>query len=125
MVTGVVVPVECNADEPAMVYSRSSSSVAIRRILPFFSGTRFDGDVAPTPTLVSSRKLHAGNCRGEDGRASDTLLCCLCGDKEELEEESEGRGKGAVNEKVDVDGILARGVTVVVVMASVASETTK
>lgn len=29
------------------------------------------------PRLVSSRKLHAGKIRGDDGRARDTRRCCL------------------------------------------------
>ncbi len=62
---------------PSGVNSESSSSLQIRRIFPFFSGTRVDVEAPPTPTLVSSLKLQAGNCRGEEGRASDTRLCCL------------------------------------------------
>ena len=81
-----------------------------------------DDELAPTPTLVSSRKLQAGNWRGEDGSASDTRLCCLCGDVEELDNGSDGGGKGAVNEKVDVDGSLTRGVRLVVAMTNVALE---
>ena len=63
------------------------SSVSILLILPLFS------DIA-TPTLVSSRKLHAGNCRGEEGSASDTRRCCLCGVSSLVTSDEDGAGWG-------------------------------
>jgi hypothetical protein len=49
---------------------------------------------------VSSRKLQAGTSRGEDGNANETRRC-LRGECAIADEEA---GKGALNEKVDVDG---------------------
>ena len=112
-------------DAPANATPMSLSSLAILRILPFFSGTRGDGAAAATPTLVSSRKLHAGNWRGDEGSASDTRRCCLCGVSDTLDEGSWGCWKGAVKEKVEVEGSLASGVTLVVVMADGALETAR
>lgn len=82
-----------------------SSSVAIRRILPLFSGVYVAVDASPsgspecTPSPVSSRKLHAGKMRGEDGSASETRRCFASDDV------GDG-GNGAVNENVDEDGIV-------------------
>lgn len=49
---------------------------------------------------MSSLKLQAGTSLGEEGSASDTRRCFRA------EEEA---GKGALNEKVDVEGTLSGG----------------
>ena len=56
-----------------------------------------------TPTPVSSRKLNAGNRRGEDGKASETRRC-LSGEATEDIDAEVGSGKGALNENVEVEG---------------------
>jgi hypothetical protein len=70
----------------------------ILRIFPLLAGIRAEVEVSATweARLVSSRKLHAGTRRGEDGKAKETRLCFAGVDVE--------AGKGAVNEKVGVDG---------------------
>ena len=75
----VVSPSDAGALSPAQLISLSS---AIRLILPLFSGRSVDelDDAAallPTLRVVSSLNGHAGNCRGDEGSASDTRRCCF------------------------------------------------
>lgn len=82
---------------------------SILRILPFFSGTSWplvDEEAAWESKPVSSRKLQAWTTRGDDCDASDTRLCfkaeavtapCTEDGEEEVK-------KGALKEKVEVDG---------------------
>lgn len=87
------------------IESSSSFSLAMRRILPFFSGSTAElceERPAATPTVVSSRKLHAANWRGDEGKARETRRCCF---REGLAEAADDEGgNGAVNENVDDDG---------------------
>ena len=83
---------------------------SILRIFPFFSGTSWqfvDVEVAWESKPVSSRKLQAWTTRGDDWDASDTRLCfkaeAVTAPCDEDDEE-EDLGKGALKEKVDVDG---------------------
>lgn len=57
--------------------SGTSPSSHILLIFPLLSDTPLPVEAFPTPTVVSSRNAHAGNCLGEEGRASDTRRCCL------------------------------------------------
>lgn len=88
-----------------------SPSLAILRILPFFSGICSDVLAICESRPVSSRKLQAGTSRGDDWSANDTRLC-LSG----VFALDDDAGKGALKEKVDADG----GLHVVSVVFSMA-----
>lgn len=78
------------------------SSLSTLLIFPRFSCS--EPPLTPTPTLVSSRKLHAGNNRGDEGRARETRRCCF--ELWEFVKVEDGGGNGAVNEKAEVGGSL-------------------
>lgn len=63
--------------------SGTSPSSHILLIFPLLSDTPFPVEAFPTPTVVSSRNAHAGNCLGEEGKASETRRCCLGGGGDE------------------------------------------
>lgn len=77
------------------------------------------GECAPRP--VSSRKVQAGNKRGEDGRARDTRRCLdeeaglVETENDDVDEDEGGGGNGAVKEKADA-GRRGRPSTAVVVI---------
>lgn len=83
----------CMTSPPSRGWETESS--AILRSLPFRSG--MDADSVWKVRPVSSRKLHAGTRRGEEGSASETRRCLRV-------EEDEDEGGGAENEKVCWDG---------------------
>lgn len=79
--------------------------MSILRILPFFSGTEVEVEgveVSLDCSPISSLKLNGLTSLGEDGEARDTRLCFSA---ETLPADAGETGKGALNEKVDVDGM--------------------